>query len=203
MLDPPTLPEPAGPSESAAGAPRPTRAPGATRARAGGLGAAGLWGVLGVGATFVQAIAKLAPVAAEALRAEGLGAEHVAFLVGWAGFCAYVEGYRAFQKGFCPRVVARARRLAARPRALHVVLAPAFCMGLFHATRRLLISSWCVVVGVTAMVLAVRALPQPWRGLVDAGVLVALSWGVLCLGYFTALAWRGERMPVAPDTPEG
>ncbi|HEU4410143.1 MAG TPA: hypothetical protein VFS43_33115 [Polyangiaceae bacterium] len=166
------------------------------------LGAAGLWGVVGVGATFVQAITKLAPVAAEALRGAGLGAGHVAFLAAWVAFCAYVEGYRAFQRQFCPRAVARAQRLGPGSPPLLVALAPLYCMGLLHATRRRLVASWGVVFGVTGLVLVVRALPQPWRGLVDAGVLVALAWGVLCLGHFTRRALVGDRLPVSPDLPE-
>lgn len=176
--------------------------PGEARPGFAQLGLAGLWGVVGVAATFVKAIVKLAPVAAEALCDEALGAGHWAFCVLWGAFCVYAEGYRAFQKHFCPRVVARAQCLARRPPALHAALAPAFCMALFHAPRRRLVGSWGVLFGVVALVVVVRALPQPWRGLVDAGVLVALAWGVLCLGYFGARALAGAPPPISPDLPE-
>jgi hypothetical protein len=166
---------------------------GESAAGEGRLGLVGAWGILGVAATFAQAVTKLAPVAAAALRDERLGARHVAFLAAWSAFCVYVEGYRAFQKRFCPRVVARAVDLGARPRALDSLLAPAYCMGLFRAPRRLLMTSWGVVLGVSTIVVIVRTLPQPLRGLVDAGVLLALAWGLACLGYFTLRAALGAR----------
>ena len=95
--------------------------------------------------------------------------------------------------------------MVAGPGALRAVsrvaLAPVFCMGLIHATRRLLISSWILAVAVIVIIIAVRALPPPWRGIVDLGVAVALTWGVAALWYFFALGLRGTELPVPADTP--
>ena len=70
-----------------------------------------------------------------------------------------------------------------------------------HATRRLLISSWILAVAVILIIIAVRALPPPWRGIVALGVVVALAWGVAALWYFFALELRGTELPVPADTP--
>lgn len=161
----------------------------------------GLWGVLGVVVLLMQAIVKLAPRALEPFEADMLGGGHVVLLIAWVVIAAYTEGYRAFQKQFTPRVVARAQHLSAHPRLLHVLLAPAFCMGLFHATRKRLIVSWSVSLGVVALIVVVKRLPQPWRGIIDAGVVIALAWGVVMLALFTLRGLAGHRMPVSPDVP--
>src|SRR5689334_9648633 len=97
----------------------------------------------------------------------------------WVTFIVYSEGYRAFHKAFAPRVVARAQYLAEHPRPLYVLIAPLYCMGFVHATRRRLIASWCVWVGVVALIVLVRQAPQPWHGIIDAGVILGLGAGVL------------------------
>lgn len=136
------------------------------------------WGVLTVLAVLANALVKLGPLAAAAL-AEPLGPGHIAFGVAWTAFMLFYEGYRGFQRSFSPRVVARAFWLGAERRPLDILLAPAFCIGLYRAPRSLMIVVWSVLVGVTLLVIAVGKLPQPWRGLVDIGVLAGLGWGAL------------------------
>ena len=140
-----------------------------------------LWGAVGVIALLVRAVVGLTPIALAPLRAGQLGGFELAVLVAWCAFMAYTEGYRGFQLRFSPFVAARVLEIRDRPSALRVALAPAFCMGLFDATRRRLIVSWALLLGVTALVVVVRLLDQPWRGIVDAGVVVGLSWGTLSL----------------------
>ncbi len=41
-----------------------------------------------------------------------------------------------------------------------------------------MITSWLVVVVVTSLVFGMRFVPQPWRGIVDAGVVVGLGMGL-------------------------
>lgn len=165
------------------------------------LSLAGLWGIAGVLALLVNAILRLTPRALEPFEAGTLGPGHLALLVGWVVVAGYAEGYRAFQKQFSPRVVARAQHLSAHPRLLHAVLAPAFCMGFFHATRKRMIVSWAVTAGIVGIVVAVSMLPQPWRGIVDAGVVIALAWGALTLAHFAVRALAGRPMPVPADVP--
>jgi hypothetical protein len=178
-----------------------TAAPQAGPAPVPRLSLVGVWGIVGVAALLVQAIVRLTPLAIEPFQAGMLGAFHLVLLAAWVLFSAYTEGYKAFQKQFTPRVVARAQYLSAHPRLLHVILAPAFCMGFFHATRKRLIVSWVVTLSIVGLVIAVKMLAQPWRGIIDAGVVLALVWGVIALAYFTARALAGHRMPVPPDVP--
>jgi len=157
------------------------------------FGWAGLWGIVGVLALLGQAIARLAPHAF-ALRQQTLGALEWLVLVGWLAFNGYAEGYRAFHRGFSPRVVERARALRSDRRVLHRVLAPLYCMCLFAAPRRRLIVAWSVTIGVVGIVILVRRLAQPWRGIIDAGVVVGLAWGVGSVVYY---ALRGRATHVA------
>ena len=54
-------------------------------------------------------------------------------------------------------------------------------MGLIHATKKRKIVSWSVTIGVAAIVAAVKRLPYPWRNIIDAGVVVGLTWGSLSI----------------------
>jgi len=161
------------------------------------LGAAGWWGVVGVIAILGNAIYRLTPIALAA-HDVALTTIHWVVLAVWVVFMGYSEGYRAFHKAFSPRVVARAQYLAAHPRPFHIAIAPLYCMGLVHATKKRLIVSWCVTLGIIGLVLLVRQLDQPWRGIIDGGVVLGLSVGVLSIVYFALAKQPG----VAPDVPE-
>ena|SRR5688572_8675785 len=161
-----------------------------------------IWGIAGVILFLATAIARLIPIAIEALRMD-LDPIHLVGLAASVLSLGYYEGYRAFQKGFSPRTVARGFWIASNPRPLYVLLAPLHCMQLFHATRKRVIVSWGVLLGVTLLVILVRMLDQPWRGIVDAGVVVGLSWGTISMLVYWARALGGQPMPVPPDLPEG
>jgi len=159
-----------------------------------------LWGIGGVVVLLASAIYRLTPYALELARLR-LGVVELVALIAWVVFNGYSEGYRAFHRQFSPRVVARALALDAAPRPYLVVLAPIYCMGLVHATRRRLVVSWSITLAVAALVIVVKMIAQPWRGIVDAGVVVGLAWGVASIVYFSARALAGQPMPVAPDLP--
>ena len=153
-----------------------------------GLVAAG-WGVLGVAALLTRAIWRLSPVAVDGLSA-GLPVWGWLAAAGWIAFMAYFEGYRGFQRGFAPRVVARAAELARSPSPLRVLLAPLYCMSLFAAARRRMIVSWTLLAGIVALIVGVARLAQPVRGVVDAGVVVGLGWGLGAVVVLAACAVR-------------
>jgi hypothetical protein len=135
------------------------------------------WGVAGVLLLFGRAIWRLAPLAWEPIADGSLSAMQIGLYAAWVVFNAYSEGYRAFQKAFCPRVVGRAYHVAQNPTLLQALLAPAYCLSLFHANRRGLTVAW-IMLGVIALLVALlRITPQPWRGIIDGGVVVALVWG--------------------------
>ncbi len=160
-----------------------------------------VWGVGGVVLLLVQAVIRLGPRAAEPLL-HGEVTPHLLVLYAISiAFNGYAEGYRAFQRQFSPRVVARALWLARNPRWPLVLLAPLFCMGHIHATRRRLILAWGVTSGLVILIAAVRMLSQPWRGIVDAGVVVGLGWGVLAIVVYLLRGLSGAPMPVPTDVP--
>jgi hypothetical protein len=158
------------------------------------------WGVAGVLALLGQALARLVPYAVAALSG-GLDALEWAIVAGWVLVNAYAEGYRGFQRGFSPRVVARALWLGEHPKPLWVVLAPIFCMAMFHAKKRRLVTSWSLFVGIVLLVTVVRLLPQPWRGIVDAGVVVGLGWGAVSLAVLYLIAVVRGRAPADDSLP--
>jgi hypothetical protein len=160
-----------------------------------------LWGLAGVTLLLGSAVYRLTPLAVEALTYDMLW-YHWAFLAFVLVFMAYAEGYRAFQQGFSPRVAARARYLRTHRNMLHLLLAPLFCMGYFHAPKRRRVTSISVTVGIIALVILVRLLPQPWRGIVDAGVVVGLAWGLISLLIFAVQAFRVREFPYPPEVPE-
>lgn len=164
------------------------------------LGWPAVWGIAGVVAVLAQAIHRLFPFALELVDRE-LGALELAILAGWLAMSVYAEGVRGFHRQFAPRVIARAQHLSAHPRPLHVAIAPLYCMGLFHATRKRLVISWVLTLSIIATVMFVRQLQQPWRGIIDAGVVVGLGIGLVSIAYFMGRALRGEAMPAAAEVP--
>lgn len=160
-----------------------------------------VWGLTGVMMLLASAIYRLTPLAMDAFGYE-LRWYHWMFLAFVLLFMAYLEGYRAFQQGFSPRVAARARYLKHHRNALHTLLAPLFCMGYFHATKRRRITSLSVTAGIIVLIILVRFLPQPWRGIVDAGVVVGLAWGLVSLLIFGLQALSRERFNYSPEVPE-
>jgi hypothetical protein len=159
-----------------------------------------LWGVAGVVALLVQALLRLTPLAVDAIR-DGMSAGQWVLLVIWVVINAHAEGYRGFHRRFSPRVVARAQWLGAHPRPHLVVLAPVFCMSLIFASRRGRWVARIVLAAIVAIVVVVRGLAQPWRGIVDAGVVVGLGLGLISLLYFYARALRGLPPAIDPDLP--
>ena len=88
---------------------------------------------------------------------------------------AYTEGYRGFQVSFSPRTAARIRHLRDRPVVAHAVLAPLFAMGFFRAARRTKLTTWVLTTSVVILIVLVQPLDQPWRGIVDSGVVAELT----------------------------
>jgi hypothetical protein len=163
---------------------------------------AALWGIFGFILILSQAIYRLAPLAWQPIAAGGLEPGHYALYGFSILFNGYSEGYKAFQLQVAPRVIARADHLASQPRLLHVMLAPLFCMALFHASRRRLIISWSVWVAILILIIGVRQLSQPWRGIVDAGVVVGLSWGVLAILACFLDRLRGGELRTTAELPD-
>lgn len=162
------------------------------------------WGVLGVAALIAEADVRLARHALDAFRSD-LGWVEWAVASVWIGMMTYAEGFRGFHLRFSPRVVGRAIHLGASHRPVDVLLAPLYCMSLYGASRRGLRVAWGLVIGIVALVLLVRLLPPPWRGIVDAGVVAGLTTGLVSLLYHSvrALLGRPTRVDLELPTPLG
>lgn len=140
---------------------------------------AAAWGVLGVAAVLFFAVVRLTPIATEAV-AGGLNSLQWSALVINVIFMLWSEGYKGFQQQFSPRVAARALYLYRHPMPMGMKLvAPLWCCGFFGAPRKTRIRVWSATTGIIVLVMLVQRLDQPWRGIIDAGVVIGLSWGLL------------------------
>lgn len=158
------------------------------------------WGIGGIAAVLVYAATSLGRHTVTAVAA-GLEPLEWLALAANAAVMAWAEGYRGFQLRFSPRVAARALVLYENPTPVRLLLAPLFCVGYFGATPRL---QRMVYVGTGLIVLAVllfNRLDQPWRGILDAGVMVGLLWGTLSLLWAGWATFRVRRALVAAEMP--
>jgi hypothetical protein len=160
------------------------------------------WGILGLSLLFGSALYRLYPYALE-LFGFPFEWHHWLALAFSLAFMGYAEGYRGFHRRFSPRAAARALYLRNHPTPARVLLAPLFCMGFFHAVRRRKISAYGITAMVVVLVILVRSIPQPWRGIIDAGVLLGLGWGLLSVWIYSLSAFFGPDYLVSPETPEG
>jgi hypothetical protein len=156
--------------------------------------------VLGVLAILTSAIVRLTPYAVDAVRS-GLTGPQIALSAAWVAFMVWSEGYRGFQQRFSPRVVVRALVLGAARPSGWTVIAPIVAMGLVHATRRRLIASWALTAMIIGFILLLRITPQPWRGIVDAGVVTGLAWGAVSVLVFWVRALAGSPPQADPEFP--
>lgn len=160
-----------------------------------------VWGLTGILVLLLSAVLRLWPLAVEAFSHPLTRIHRIALLVIALGM-AYFEGYKGFQMAFSPRTAARARYLLQNPRLLHIILAPFFCMGYFHATRRRKITSISLTLGIVMLVILVHFVAQPWRGIIDFGVVVGLAWGIVSLLAFSVQALGEDDYPYDPEVPQ-
>lgn len=160
-----------------------------------------LWGLTGLALMLVFAILRLFPYVVEAMSLQLAWYHWLALFVNIL-FMAYSEGYKGFQQGFSPRVAARARHLQLNPRPLPVLLGPLFCASYFDSPPRRKLSILIVTSAIVLLIVLVSHLSQPWRGIVDAGVIVGLGWGVLTLIYYGAMALTQAEFHYSPDLSE-
>lgn len=167
------------------------------------LGTVGaFWGLAGVVALLLSACVRLWPKAVDAF-CHPFAWHHWASLVAIVLGMAYAEGYKGFQRAFSPRTAARMRYLRQHPSITHVIFAPLFCMGYFHATKRRKVTSISLTLGIIALIIVVSFVAQPWRGIIDAGVVVGLAWGIVSLLIFSGMALFSSSYSHSPEVPEG
>lgn len=160
------------------------------------------WAILGWAGVLAFAIGRLSAVAQDALAQE-LTVAQLAVLVANTGLMAWAEGYRGFQQRFSPRAAARVLWLSRHATLPTALLAPVFCVGFLGATPRVLRLTWTGTALIVLAVVAVQQLPQPWRGVVDVGVVVGLTWGLVSFLVLCRTALASGRYPADPAVPGG
>ena len=139
---------------------------------------ASCWGIIGFYSLVIFAMVRLSAHTVEAFDQPFTLVQWFVLLVSLV-FMAYSEGYKGFQKSYSPRFAARVHYLSSQANGLQLVLAPLFCMGFFNAPKRRIISSVLLSSMIVTFVLLFKLVPQPWRGILDAGVVLGLIWGLI------------------------
>ncbi len=160
-----------------------------------------LWGILGLTLIIGRGLVCLYPYVQELPESRLVWFHWVAIAASLL-IMGYAEGYKGFQLKFSPRAAARARYLRENPTPIRVTFAPLFCMGFFHATRKRKIVAYALTTMIVLLIVLVRQLPQPWRGIVDAGVLLGLGWGLVSIWIFSFKALVDPDYDVSPETPD-
>ena len=161
------------------------------------------WAVAGFTLLLLQALYRLYPMVDTMLEKHTLQWWHWGLIVLWMLFMGYTEGNKGFQKAISPRFAARARWLKYYPGGvLRTLFAPFFCMGFFGATKKRKIVAWVLNIGIVGLILVIRQLTQPWRGIVDTGVLLGLSWGLTSVWFFCYQTLIQNKPGVAPEVSE-
>lgn len=154
-----------------------------------------VWGVLGVVVMLSEALLRLLRLAWEGVVVQ-FAPLPFAVAVAWCLVNAYAEGYRGFQKRFVPQALDRAFSIDASS-VVEVVLAPLKVLGLWRTDAKAMRRAWIMVLGISGLVFAVKQLPQPWRGVIDAGVVVGLGWGTVAMVVMLVARLRAAREPVS------
>jgi hypothetical protein len=149
------------------------------------------WGVIQVLSILANTIKRVTPVAIQPFVQRDLQPLQAVICAAWCIYMVYTEGYKTFQLKFSPLVVKRAFGLSKNASILNCLFAGPYSMGLFGATRKRMIVSWSVTLGVFTIVKIVKKLPYPWRSIVDSGVVLGLAYGALAMVFQTARAMFG------------
>lgn len=161
---------------------------------------AAVWGITGIGLLLGSAIYRLSSIGWQTFSYQ-LDWYHWLAMAVCVAFMGFAEGYRGFQQAWSPRVAARILYLSKNVSPLRLLFAPLFCMGFFSIVRKRMIVTYCLTLGIIGMVLLVHQLEQPWRGIIDLGVVTGLIWGVTSLILFTLQAFFGQRFNHSPEMP--
>lgn len=163
---------------------------------------AACWATMGLSALLLYAIVRLSMVVADG----AVGSwdwRHWTVAAGNAVFMAWSEGYRGFQLKFSPRPAARVKWLLHHASVVSTVLAPLFAMGFFNATRRRMLGVYGLTAFVAGAIIVVHALPQPWRAVLDIGVVIGLAWGVASFLWSLKHTFAATGFPVSPELADG
>ncbi len=160
------------------------------------------WAYFGFSFLIASAIVRLTPIALE-VSWLNLSAVQYIFAAIFTVFMIYAEGIGGFHKKLAPRFAARAKHLSRNPRWLHILLAPFFCVGYFYANRKRVITSFALTFAIVILVIIVHQMPQPWRGIIDVGVILGLFTGLMSMGFWLVRVHLHGYSEIETDLPEG
>jgi hypothetical protein len=136
-----------------------------------------VWAAAGPVVLLGWALWRLAPRAWEAvLRVQSLSS--ALLLASGVVVMIWLEGHRGFHLRVVPEVTERVRALARHARGWRLAAAPLVACELLGAPPARLLRRWVLLLGVVALMLAVRQLPAAARGIAAAGVFSGLAWGL-------------------------
>jgi hypothetical protein len=159
-----------------------------------------IWGGIGVICLLMFSALRLSNIALEFLLYPAQ-LWHWAVLLVWVVFMAYSEGYKGFQQAFSPRVASRLLWLKQNPKGWLVVFAPLYAMGFIYASKKRALVSYTIIIMILVFVTIAVNLPQPWRPILDAGVVVGLLWGAIATAWHLVLAMRSGTSLINPELP--
>ena len=139
-----------------------------------------IYSIGGVIAIFSSAIYRLYPHVQESMSYEFSA-------LNWIVLAVYLlvmivgKGYFALHRGFVPRVINRSGLLVEDGKLIDKLLAPLYCMGFFKAPMKRMIISYVMIFFIVSFIVSASKISQPWRGIIDMGVIVGLSLGILSL----------------------
>lgn len=147
------------------------------------------WALVGVSALFASAAYRLGERGLDVIR-NGLGGWEWAALAGLTVVFVYGEGVLALDRKWVPGLMRRIRELRRERSLVLRLLAPLYGLSLIGAPRRKLVLSWLGTAAIVGAILLVRALPEPWRGIVDFAVAAALALGLVSILRRAPSIWR-------------
>tara|TARA_B100000963_G_C22272954_1_gene513592 strand:- start:35 stop:511 length:477 start_codon:yes stop_codon:yes gene_type:complete len=142
-----------------------------------------IWGFIGVSLILLHGIACVYPYVI-ALDFSKMCWYHYLSLIISIIFLGYAEGYKGFQLSFSPRVAQRLKLVFKNPSFVNVVLSPLFCMGFFGISKKRMKITYILTITIIFLIIIIERISEPWRGIIDTGVLVGLSWGLLSFWFF-------------------
>lgn len=141
------------------------------------------WGVGGIVLLLGFAIYRLLPHALESLH-YGLAWWQWLMVGVWCIFMVVSEGYDGFQKRLVPRIYERAQKLRMQGGVIERIFAPLYCLNYFNAEVRRMAVAYLALVLIIGAVIIVHTIEQPWRGMIDWGVIAGLGYGLIALVLF-------------------
>lgn len=159
------------------------------------------WGLSFICVVLLYAIVRLFSVTIDAYDNFPFYWYHWVTLAVVVVFMAHSEGYEGFQRNFSPRVVSRAWFLYHNPRPILIALAPLFLAGYIHINPVRRRNILLLTLGIVVLIVLIRYLPQPWRGIVDAGVVVGLTWGLVSMVVHGIRVLGSRSFAYSPEIP--